>query len=229
MISNKPTVSIVDDNADLRSSLNWMLTKEGLKVKTYESAEDFLENYDPNLPGCVLLDLRMPGMNGLQVQKRMIEQDWIAPVIIISAHADVQTAVAAMQAGAMHLLEKPFSRKDLLDRIHVAVEKDQESRRYQSMHAELEARIAKLTVREREVMEMIIDGKTTKQIGHLLGVSVRTLEIHRSRILNKMGVESTTQLVSLTMRYGLCDSNVALGLRGVVRGRAEEVARRHRP
>lgn len=194
--------------------MNWMLRKAGLNVETFVSAEDFLENYDPDVPGCVLLDLRMPGMNGLQMQERMIEQDWIAPVIIVSGHADVPTAVAAMKAGAVTLLEKPFRREDLLDHIHDALEKDTEARRHRSTRAELEARFATLTAREREVMALIIDGKTSKQIGHSLGASPRTIEIHRSRVMKKMRVESTAQLAVLTVRYGLCVSNVDRGTRG---------------
>ncbi len=204
----EPTVFVVDDDADLRRSLNWMLRKAGLNVETFVSAEDFLENYDPDVPGCVLLDLRMPGMNGLQMQERMIEQDWIAPVIIVSGHADVPTAVAAMQAGAVALLEKPFRREDLLDRIHEALEKDTEARRHRSKRAEFEARFAQLTKREREVMKLMVDGKTTKQIGHQLGTSAKTVEIHRSRVMKKMHTQSIAQLVMLAVRCGVRDSNV---------------------
>ncbi len=174
----EPTVFVVDDDADLRRSLKWMLRKAGLNVEPFVSAEDFLENYDPDVPGCVLLDLRLPGMSGLQLQDRMIEQQWIAPVIIVSGHADVPTAVAAMQAGAVALLEKPFRRQDLLDRIHDALEKDTAARRNRSKRAEFDARFARLTKREREVMKLMVDGKTTKQIGHQLGTSAKTVEIH---------------------------------------------------
>lgn len=200
-----PTVSVVDDDADLRRSLNWMLRKAGLNVETFVSAEDFLENYDPEVPGCVLLDLRMPGMSGVQLQKRMIENDWNAPVIIVSGHADVPTAVTVMRAGAVTLLEKPFEREVLLGHIHDAFKKDTKTRRYRSTSAELEARVAKLTARERQVMALIIDGKTTKQIGYYLGASPKTIEIHRSRVMKKMSVESVAQLAMLAARYGLCD------------------------
>ncbi len=199
-------VSVVDDDADLRRSLKWMLRKAGLNVETFYSAEDFLENYDPDVPGCVLLDLRMPGMSGLQLQERMIEQQWIAPVIIVSGYADVQTAVAVMQAGAVALVEKPFRREALLDLIHDTLEKDSKARRHRATRAELEARLATLTAREREVMVLIIDGKTTRQIGYHLGASPKTIEIDRGRVMKKMCVESVAQLAMLTGRYRLVSS-----------------------
>ncbi len=202
-MKDDPTVSVVDDDPDLRRSMQWMLSKSGLNVRTYASGEDFLQDYDPSEPGCVILDLRMSGMGGLELQQRMSRKKWSAPVIIVTGHGDVSTAVGAMEAGALAFIEKPFNRQVLLDRIQQAVERDAEARRHQAECDELESRLAQLTPREREVMQLVVDGKTTKQIARQLGASDRTIEVHRGHVMKKMGADSLARLVMLAVRCGL--------------------------
>ncbi|MHC4416144.1 MAG: response regulator transcription factor [Planctomycetota bacterium] len=197
------TVFVVDDDADLRESVKWLLQKAGLKVRTHASAEHFLDDYDPETPGCVLIDLRMPGMSGLELQQRMIEREWDSPVIILTGHGDVPMAVRALEAGAAAFIEKPFSREFLLDRIRQALEKDAEDRRRRTRRAEVESRLALLTPRERQVMQLAVAGTTTSQIARGFGVSERTIEVHRSRIMKKMQVDSLADLVVVAMQCGM--------------------------
>ena len=198
------TVFVVDDDADLRRSVRWLLQTSGFNVETFSSAERFLEEYDPDAPGCVLVDLRMPGMSGLDLQRRIRDNDWPAPVIIVTGHADVPTAVRAMEAGAAGFIEKPFSRRRLLERIQLAIEQDAQTRRERSQRAEIVARLAQLTTRQREVMNLVVAGKMTKEIAARLGASARTVEVHRKQVMAKMQVESLAELVTIAVRHGLC-------------------------
>ena len=197
-----PTVSVVDDDPDLRRSMQWMLTKSGLNVRTYPSAEQFLQEYDANEPGCLILDLRMPGMGGLELQQTMRRQKQVPPVIILTGHGDVSTAVRAMEAGATAFIEKPCSRQVLLDRVQQALKQDVEARHHQAERDELESHLVQLTRREREVMQLVVAGKTTKQIARQLGTSDRTIEVHRGRVMKKMGVDSLARLVLIAVRCG---------------------------
>ena len=206
-MKSDPTVFIVDDDLDFRRSTQWLLKRSGLRAETFSSAEEFLKDCDPATPGCVLLDVRMPGMSGLELQQRMAAENWCSPVIIVSGHADVPMAVRAMEAGAAGFVEKPFSRQVLLDHVRHALQQDAEARRQRSLRAEVEASFATLTAREREVMELIVGGRTTKEISRLLGASAKTIEIHRARVMKKMGVESIARLVVFAVQYGLCDPN----------------------
>ncbi len=196
----EPTVHVVDDDADLRKSLKWLLRKAGFSVESYSSPAQFLKEYDPDLPGCVLLDLRMPGMSGIELQQSMAEHGWGTPIIFITAYADVPTAVRATQAGAVDFIEKPFRRQLLLDRIHEAIERDAKARRQQSQRADLEARMALLTPRQREILEMVVAGRATKQIAFQLGISPRTVEVHRSHIMERMLADSVADLVRFVMQ-----------------------------
>ncbi len=202
-MKDDPTVSVVDDDPDLRRSMQWMLSKSGLNVRTYASAEHFLQDYDPDEPGCIVLDLRMPGMDGLELQQKMSRKKWSAPVIILTGHGDVSTAVGAMEAGALAFIEKPFNRQVLLDRILQALEQDVEARHRRTEQERLESRLTLLTPREREVMQLVVDGKTTKQIARQLGTSDRTIEVHRKHVMKKMGADSLARLVMLAIRCGL--------------------------
>jgi len=198
------TVFVVDDDEDLRRSVRWLLKTNGLNVETFASAERFLEEYDPDAPGCVLVDLRMPGMSGLDLQRRIRENDWPAPVIIVTGHGDVPTAVRALEEGAAGFIEKPFSRRRLMDRVHLAIEQDAKVRQERSKRAEIVARLDHLTPRQREVMNLVVAGKMTKEIAARIGASARTVEVHRKQVMAKMQVESLAELVTLAVRYGLC-------------------------
>jgi RNA polymerase sigma factor (sigma-70 family) len=205
-MKDDPTVSVVDDDPDLRRSMQWMLTKSGLNVRTYASAEHYLRDYDPDEPGCVVLDLRMPGMGGIELHTRLRRQKQAPPVIILTGHGDVSTAVRAMEAGATAFIEKPFNRQVLLDRIHSALDQDIEARRRRAQTQQLGSRLDQLTPREREVMQLVVAGKTTKQIALQLGTSDRTIEVHRGHVMKKMGADSLAQLVMLAVRCGLINS-----------------------
>jgi len=198
------TVFVVDDDADLRRSVRWLLKTNGLNVETFASAEQFLEKYDPDAPGCVLVDLRMPGMSGLDLQRRIRANDWPAPVIMVTGHADVPTAVRALEEGAAGFIEKPFSRRRLMDRIHLAIEQDAKARRQRSQRAEIVARLDHLTPRQREVMNLVVAGNMTKEIAARIGASARTVEVHRKQVMAKMQVESLAELVALAVRHDLC-------------------------
>lgn len=204
---SEATVFVVDDDAAFRQSIHWMLEKAGLSVETFSSAERFLEEYDPGTPGCLLLDVRMGGMSGLDLQQRMAARRWCTPVIIITAYADVPTVLRAMDGGAVAFIEKPFSRRVLLEQIRQAIDQDAETRRRQTERAKAEARFAEVTPREREVMQLVVAGKTTKQIARQLGSSARTIEVHRAHLMKKMHADSLAQLVVLAVRFGLGDSN----------------------
>ncbi len=199
----EPTVFVVDDDADLRMSVQWLLWKEGLKVKTYPSAERFLAEYDPQWPGCVLVDLRLTGMSGLELQQKMIERQWTTPLIILTGHGDVPVAVRALEAGAAAFMEKPFKREVLLNRISEALKHDAAARQQRAWRAHVEARLALLTPRERQVMQMVVAGAPTRQIARGLGVSERTIEVHRARMMKKMQADSLADLVVLAVQCGV--------------------------
>ena len=193
------TVFVVDDDPAIRESLRWLIESVGLKVKVFTTANEFLESYDPSLPGCLVLDIRMPGMSGLDLQNELAAREVSIPILIITGHAEVPVAVRAMKAGALDFIEKPFSDQLLLDRIRRAIEKDVEFRQAHSERAEVAARLAQLTPREREVMDLVIAGKANKVIASELGLSPKTVEVHRAHVMKKMQVDSLADLVRVGM------------------------------
>jgi two-component system response regulator FixJ len=199
MKRGQPVVSVVDDDWGVRNSLRWLVESEGLAVDTFATAEAFLDACDPEQPGCLVLDVKMPGMSGLDLQRELVQRRIMIPVIIISGHADVQVAVRAFKMGAVDLLEKPFSDDDLLERIRVAIEKDRETRAWREERAAAAARIALLTRREKQVLEMVVKGSANKEIAAELGLSLKTVEVHRSRVMEKMQVGSLAELVRLVV------------------------------
>ncbi|MHC4415544.1 MAG: response regulator transcription factor [Planctomycetota bacterium] len=203
---SEPTVFVIDDDAEVRSSLRWLMESAGLTVESYASAGEFLEAYESDRPGCLVLDLRLPGMSGYELQKKLAGQGLELPVIIISAYGDVPTAVRVMKAGAVDFLEKPFPREVLLERVRQAVDRDAESHRMRSRRAEAQRRASTLTPREGEVMRLVVTGKATKQISFQLGVSPRTIEVHRAQVMKKMQVHSLPELVVLVTQAGLAES-----------------------
>jgi FixJ family two-component response regulator len=194
-MSSEPTVFLVDDDAGVREALAWLVESVDLRVETFASAAAFLESYDSNRPGCLVLDVRMPGMSGLDLLKTLRDEGAILPVIIVTGHGDVPLCIRAYDGGAFAFVEKPVNHQALLDHIHRAIEKDAQARQCQWEDPDVEARRKRLTPREREVMELLIVGKSMKQIAATLGISVQTGSKHRTQVLEKMGVENDVELV----------------------------------
>jgi two-component system, LuxR family, response regulator FixJ len=203
MTQTQPTVFVVDDDQAVRKSLDVLIRSVGLKVETYESAQSFLAGCDPERPGCLVLDVRMPGMSGLELQKTLKEQGIGLPVIMITGHGDVPIAVRAMKAGAVEFIEKPFSKQLLLEHIHEAIAQDARQREEQSKQSAIETRLAQLSPRERQVMELVVAGKVSKQIAAELGLSKKTVDVHRAHMMQKMGVESVAELAKQAVRARL--------------------------
>ncbi len=196
-MSDDATVYVVDDEEAIRHSLEMLIGAVGLKVRVFSSAASFLETFDPSLRGCIVADLSMPGMNGLEMQERLNALDCRMPIIFLSGHGDVPAAVRALQKGAVDFLEKPFNPKILLERIEQAVNADSELSAAAEKSAEINDRIAQLTAREREIMILVADGKSSKVIALDLGISERTVELHRSRMMKKMSARSVADLVRM--------------------------------
>ena len=199
MKDQPPVVYVVDDDEAVRGSLRLLLKSVGLTPNALGSAREFLAKYDPLQPGCLVLDVRMPEMSGLELQEQLNLQGAVIPVIFITGHGDVPMAVEAMQAGAFDFLQKPFRDQDLIDRIQRALEKDRSNRTALTERNTIRERLESLTPREREVLTMVTSGKANKVMASDLGVSQRTVEIHRARVMEKMGAGSLAQLVRMVM------------------------------
>lgn len=199
MKERAPVVFIVDDDEAVRNSLRLLLKSVGQVPEALGSAREFLKKYDPAQPGCLVLDVRMPEMSGLELQERLNLLGAVIPVIFITGHGDIPMAVEAMQAGAFDFLQKPFRDQDLIDRIQRALEKDRTNRAVLGERAMIRQKLESLTPREREVLDMVISGKPNKIMASDLGVSQRTIEIHRARVMEKMGAISLAQLVRMVM------------------------------
>ena len=197
MNSAKPTVFVVDDDEAICQSLCLLIEDIGLDVRTFNGAGQFLRHYDPSQPGCLVLDVRMSGMSGLDLQARLNELKIDMPTIIITGHGDVPMAVEAMKAGAMDFIEKPFRDQVLLDSIQRAIELDRRIRIARRQSESLQSRMDDLTRRERQVMDLLILGKSNKAIAYDLGISHKTVDFHRTNLLGKAGVNSVVELVRL--------------------------------
>ena len=193
------TVIVVDDDEAVRSSLRLLMKSVGLAVETYGSAGDFLAAYNAAVPGCLVLDVRMPGMSGLELQEQLNLKGAIIPVIFVTGHGDVPMAVEVMQHGAFDFLQKPFRDQDLLDRIQRAMATDRENRAQLTQKDQIRARLESLTPREREVLQLMTRGRPNKLMAADLGLSQRTIEIHRARVMEKMQAASLAQLVRMTL------------------------------
>ena len=194
-----PMVFIVDDDEAVRNSLRLLVKSVGLPASTAKSAQEFLASYDPAHPGCLVLDVRMPGMSGIELQQQLNLRGAVIPVIFITGHGDVPMAVDAMQHGAFDFLQKPFRDQDLVDRIQRALEKDRLSRDELTLRSRIRSHQETLTPREREVLDLVTSGKPNKIMAADLGLSQRTVEIHRARVMEKMGASSLAQLVRMTL------------------------------
>lgn len=192
-----PTIYVVDDDESMRQAIALLLRTVGYNPVVYARPADFLAKYDANQHGCVVLDIRMPEMSGLEVQQQLNRAGALLPVIFITGHGDIPMAVQAMKDGAFDFLTKPFRDQDLLDRINSALKQDSENRAAIEKHADLRRRAESLTAREREVLALVVDGKANKVVAIDLGLSERTVEIHRANVMEKMGARSVAHLVKM--------------------------------
>lgn len=196
-----PTVFVIDDDDAVRSSLRLLFKSYGLDAVMHASADDFLAGYDIARPGCLVLDVRMPGMSGLELQERLTaRRSYHPPIIFITGHGDVQMAVRAVQAGAFDFVEKPFNDQDLLDRIQKAITHDAGQRGKEEQRSQLKALFASLTPREREVLDRVVEGMSNKGIANALGLSAKTVEVHRAKVMEKLHARSLSDLVKMAMQ-----------------------------
>jgi two-component system response regulator FixJ len=198
----KPVIYIVDDDDGMRRALTVLMTTVGYQPLAFSRPAEFLAKYDPNQPGCLVLDVRMPEMSGLEVQQQLNRTGALLPVILVTGHGDIPMAVQAMKDGAFDFLQKPFRDQDLLDRINAALKQDAQNRESVDRLADLRQRAESLTPREREVMGHVVDGKANKVIAIDLGLSERTVEIHRANVMEKMAARSVAHLVKMHLTLG---------------------------
>jgi two-component system response regulator FixJ len=203
---DRPIVYLVDDDEAVRDSLGMLFKSIGLLHESYASALDFLQRYDAKRHSCLVADIRMPGLSGLELQQRLNDQRAEIPVIFITGHGDVPMAVTAMKSGAADFIQKPFRDQDLIDRINKALARDGERRKGRAEEDDIRRRIALLTPREREVMERVVRGQANKVIAMDLGVSQRTVELHRARVMRKVRLRSVAELVHAIDRIGGVES-----------------------
>ncbi len=190
-----PTVYVVDDDADLREALVQLLDTAGLAVEAYPDGPSFLAAHDPDRHGCILLDIAMPGMTGLDVQDALVARGEVLPIVFLTGHADIPMAVRAVKAGAVDFLEKPVTGARLVEHVRRALEKDREARFLRTEQQAIRARYERLTARERDVMARVVAGGSSKEIGRALGLSPRTVEVHRAHMMHKMGAGSLADLI----------------------------------
>jgi RNA polymerase sigma factor (sigma-70 family) len=203
MIDMAPRVFIVDDDASVCRSLERLVRSVGLQAETFASAQEFLQRAPHNGPGCLVLDVRMPGLSGLGLQEALAAAHDDMPIIFITAHGDLAMSVRAMKAGAVDFLAKPFNDQDLLDAIHEAITKNLRARHARASTQEIENRLHTLTPREQEVLTLVVSGLLNKQIAAQLGTSEKTIKVHRAHIMQKMQVQSVAQLVHVVEKVDL--------------------------
>jgi two-component system response regulator FixJ len=196
----KPLVHVVDDDEAIRESLSLLLESNGQPARAYGDAESFLSRLDPEAPGCVVTDVRMGRMNGLELQRTLRDRGIGLPVIIITGHGDVAMAVQALKDGAVDFIEKPFDEDVFLASVRAALDHGRQAFQERRQTADLQARAATMTAREREVMDLVVRGLSNKSMATELAISVRTVEIHRSRVMEKMAVKSLSELVRAALR-----------------------------
>ncbi len=201
-MADEPTVFVVEDDAAVRDAVCFLLRSVDLEVESFDSAEAFLGAYQADRPGCLVADLRMAGMSGLELRETLAGKGFDIPVLIITGHGDVPMAVRAMKAGVVNFIEKPFEDEVLLESVRRALEAARRGSRQQGTRAESQRRLARLSPRERDVMELVVDGHPNKMVASRLGISPRTVEIYRARVMQKTGVRSLAELVRVAIAAG---------------------------
>lgn len=196
-------VFVVDDDAEVRKAIASLIRSVGLQVQLFGSAQDFLRAKQPEVPGCLILDIRLPGISGLDFQRKLAEANNTIPIIFITGHGDIPMSVRAMKAGAVEFLTKPFRDQDLLDAIQHALERDRARRQHEAEIATLRERFEWLTPREREVLPLVVSGLPNKQIAAEIGTSETTVKVHRGQLMRKMGAESLPELVRMAEKMGV--------------------------
>lgn len=195
----KQVIYVVDDDEAMRDSMTWLLEGEGYTVACYDSGESFLAAYHEGMRGCLVLDVRMPEMSGLEMHELLVNRGSVLPVIFVTGHGDVPMAVSALQRGACDFIEKPFHNEDLLSRIQRALAVDCQKANRRKRSDAITQRLELLTLREREVMDLVVAGKLNKQIADELNISMKTVEAHRARVMDKMGVRTLAELVRVAL------------------------------
>lgn len=198
-MSAQPTVFVVDDDPAMRDSLGFLIGSVGKNVETFDSAESFLKAYDHARPGCIVLDVRMPGLSGLELMEKLQSDSLAPPVILVTGHGDIPMSVRALKAGAFDFIEKPFSDQVLLERIQQALQADSVERAAAHERGEIERRAERLTARESQVFELVVEGKPNKVVAADLGLSQKTVEVHRAHVMEKMRAESFADLVKMAV------------------------------
>lgn len=203
MTEPEPVVIVIDDDAPTRETLSSLIRSVGLRVELFGSAQDFLKSNRPDAPSCLVLDIRLPGISGLDLQGKLAGSNITMPIIFITGHGDIQMSVRAMKAGAIEFLTKPFRDQDLLDAIYVGLEKDRERRQREAEVAMLRVRFESLTPREQEVLPRVVTGRLNKQIAAELGTTEATVKIHRSQLMHKMRADSLPELVKMAQKLAI--------------------------
>lgn len=203
MSDSAPIVIVIDDDEGVRDGLSDLMESMGMTVRTYAAVHDFLQDGLPDAPCCLVLDVRLPGQSGLELQQRLTSSGITVPIIFITGHADVQMSVRAMKAGAMEFLPKPFRDQELLDAVQQSIEKSREVRRRQTLDEALARKFSELTLREREILAFVTSGRMNKQIAGELGVAEITVKVHRAQVMRKMGARSLADLVRMADQLGL--------------------------
>lgn len=207
MTTHDPTVYVIDDDKAVRDALDWLITSVDLPVKTFASAAEFLDTYQPEQQGCLVVDVRMPGMSGIELQKKLAADSNDLPIIIVTGHGHVDMAVGAMKAGAFDFIEKPFDEQLVLDVVQKAVEKSVRDARDRHLQAEVREHLDKLTPRESEVLSLIVAGEPNKRIALYLGICEKTVEAHRAKVMEKMQAKSLADLIKICMNVELRSGN----------------------
>jgi two-component system response regulator FixJ len=202
-LDQTPIAHVVDDDESIRTLWRWLMESNGIAVKTFATAAEFIESYRNGDAGCLVLDLKLPGMSGLELQEYLTRRDIEIPIVFVSAHGDVPAAVSALKGGAVDFIQKPFGHREVLSVIRKAFERDAEIRVKRARQSVIAGRFATLTEREREVLQRVIEGKPNKIIAAELDITMKTIEFHRAKVMEKMGVTSVAELVQIALQQSM--------------------------